>query len=57
MVDRTLDAGNLGVSVGPRRGQRLYARLRAVRVSVQLERHIATTTNKPPTPSEVGHKT
>lgn len=39
------------------RRQRLYARLRAVRVSVQLERHVATSTNKLATPSEVGHKT
>jgi hypothetical protein len=39
------------------RRQRLYARLRAVRVSVQLERHVATSTNKLATPNEVGHKT
>jgi hypothetical protein len=39
------------------RRQRLYARLRAVRVSVQLERQVATSTNTLVTPNEVGHKT
>lgn len=37
------------------RRQRLYARLRAVHVSVQLERHVPTGTNKLPT-SEAGHQ-
>jgi hypothetical protein len=39
------------------RRRRLYARLRAVRVSVQLERQVDTSTNKPGTPKEAGHKT
>ncbi len=38
------------------RRERLYARLRAIRVSVQLERRVPTGTNKPTTPNEFGHR-
>jgi hypothetical protein len=38
------------------RRQRLYERLRSVRVSVQLDRHV-TGTDKLPTPSEAVRKT